>query len=367
MSKIVIDLGHGIGRDRGAVGVIAEETIINAVGGLVIEKLRALGNDVLTVRPSSASSLGDSLEQRVIASNDFGAELYVSIHANAGGGTGSEVFTNKGQELDQARNVLNNLVALGFRNRGIKGESLFVINHTYAKAMLVEICFVDSQSDVDLYKRIGDNAIADAIVKGITGETIAVESSSNVAANIATETPAQAAKKFVGNRCLELQKLLIAKGYNCGGYGADGYFGQGTYDSIVKFQKDNGLVADGLAGEKTFAKLKEIKAAPVPEVKSTNWVSKLQAECNAQGLSSQSVDGIPGSNTLVACPTLRIGAKGNITKLLQERLNGYGFNCGTPDGMFGSNTNNAVIQYQKSRGLDADGIVGKGTWSKLIV
>ena len=52
LMRIVIDLGHGVGQDRGAVGVIAEETIINNVGSLVIDKLRALGNEVLTVRPS---------------------------------------------------------------------------------------------------------------------------------------------------------------------------------------------------------------------------------------------------------------------------------------------------------------------------
>lgn len=84
-------------------------------------------------------------------------------------------------------------------------------------------------------------------------------------------------KAIVGSRCLELQKLLIAKGYDCGGYGADGSFGQGTYDSLIQFQKDNGLVSDGLAGEKTFAKLKET-VTYVTQSDDNNWIAKLQSD-----------------------------------------------------------------------------------------
>ena len=91
--KIAIDLGHGVGPDRGAVGVVSEESIINSVGELVVVKLRTLGHKVLTVRPSNASSVTDSLAQRCNAANNFGAERYISIHANAGGGRGSEVYT----------------------------------------------------------------------------------------------------------------------------------------------------------------------------------------------------------------------------------------------------------------------------------
>ncbi len=66
------------------------------------------------------------------------------------------------------------------------------------------------------------------------------------------------AKEFVGDKCAKLQKLLIKAGYNCGGYGADGDFGKGTYDSLVQFQKDHGLVDDALAGTNTFNKLEAV-------------------------------------------------------------------------------------------------------------
>ena len=65
--KIALDLGHGIGVDRGAVGIIEEEKIINEVGYLVYEKLENLGHEVLLVRPRlGITSLLQSLNYRTI-------------------------------------------------------------------------------------------------------------------------------------------------------------------------------------------------------------------------------------------------------------------------------------------------------------
>ncbi|WP_083553395.1 peptidoglycan-binding protein [Clostridium intestinale] len=55
-----------------------------------------------------------------------------------------------------------------------------------------------------------------------------------------------------------------------------------------------------------------------------------------------------------------------MTRLAQERLNTLGFNCGTADGIFGEKTRVAVIAFQVSGGLSADGIVGQNTWRKLL-
>lgn len=108
------------------------------------------------------------------------------------------------------------------------------------------------------------------------------------------------------------------------------------------------------------------KPASKPVTSGNAWVRRLQTECNAQGFSKQTVDGIAGKNTLAGCPTVRQGARGGITKLLQERLNALGFNCGTVDGIFGGNTANAVKAFQRAKGLSVDGIVGKNTWRKLL-
>ena len=171
--KYAIDFGHGVGPDRGASGSIDEETIINAVGTLVVSKLKALGHTVIEVRPSSAYSVINSLAQRVEKADDNNVDRYISIHANAGGGVGTEVFTYGAREVTEARNVLNNIVALGLTNRGIKdGSDLYVVKHPVATAMLIEVCFVDTQSDVDKYNSLGAEAFANAIVKGLTGGII---------------------------------------------------------------------------------------------------------------------------------------------------------------------------------------------------
>ncbi|WP_042394403.1 N-acetylmuramoyl-L-alanine amidase [Clostridium saudiense] len=97
-----------------------------------------------------------------------------------------------------------------------------------------------------------------------------------------------------------------------------------------------------------------------------DWVRRLQQECNNQGFSKQNVDGIAGPATLAGCPTLRKGASGNITKLLQEKLVKLGYNTNGVDGIFGSGTYSAVREFQKTRGLSVDGIVGQNTWRKLL-
>ena len=63
--------------------------------------------------------------------------------------------------------------------------------------------------------------------------------------------------------------------------------------------------------------------------------------------------------------TLQYGSSGASVKELQQTLNRLGYNVGAADGIFGNNTKNAVLQYQKDNGLTADGIVGANTWGSL--
>ena len=109
-----------------------------------------------------------------------------------------------------------------------------------------------------------------------------------------------------------------------------------------------------------------INSIPSPTNTKNNWIVELQAECNRQGFSKQVVDGIPGPNTLNGCPMLQAGATGKITRILQQRLTELGFDTKGVDGLFGQNTKQAVMFFQKSRNLLVDGIVGRNTWSKLL-
>ena len=69
---------------------------------------------------------------------------------------------------------------------------------------------------------------------------------------------------------------------------------------------------------------------------------------------------------VISMNTLRKGSQGTQVKILQWLLNENGHNAGTVDGIFGSNTMNAVKAFQNAAGLTADGVVGKNTWSKLL-
>ena len=124
---------------------------------------------------------------------------------------------------------------------------------------------------------------------------------------------------------------------------------------------DNHIVSDPVVDKNTTSQTQSTAT-----IKGDDWVRRLQQECNNQGFSKQKVDGIAGPATLAGCPTLKKGVQGNITKLLQEKLVSLGYSTNGVDGIFGAGTKAAVIAFQKSKGLSADGIVGTNTWRKLL-
>jgi N-acetylmuramoyl-L-alanine amidase len=63
--------------------------------------------------------------------------------------------------------VLDEIVKLGFKNRGIKNTAFFVIKHTSMPAILIECCFVDSQADINLFDA---EKMAEAIAIGLIGD-----------------------------------------------------------------------------------------------------------------------------------------------------------------------------------------------------
>jgi N-acetylmuramoyl-L-alanine amidase len=111
------------------------------------------------------------LKQVVKASNNSGAELFLSIHCNASAahtGYGVECWNYKGNKHEAAKRICTNLSSLGFRNRGIKdGRNLYVVKNTTAKAILIELFFLDNYTDRKLYLELGADKIATAIADAI--------------------------------------------------------------------------------------------------------------------------------------------------------------------------------------------------------
>ena len=353
----------------GAVGLLQESVEDRKVKNRVISALKNNRHIVYDCTCEENTTKNGCLKKIVAKCNAHSVDLDVSIHLNAGGGSGVEVWCYDSKTAPIASQICVNVSnALGIPNRGVKySKSLYVLKHTKAPALLVECCFVDSQND---YSKWNADKCGDAIASAIAGKTVQGSIGSGSATpskpSSSTQTPSKKEPALgMGDRgsdVKELQKLLIAKGYSCGSCGADGIFGSGTKKAVIAFQKANGLTEDGLAGKRTMAKLRATSTI------SGNWVAKLQAECNEQGFSNQRVDGIAGKNTLAGCPTVRVGASGGVTKLLQQRLISRGYSCGSSgaDGKFGNGTKNAVIRFQKAHGLTEDGIVGRNTWKKLL-
>lgn len=65
-------------------------------------------------------------------------------------------------------------------------------------------------------------------------------------------------------------------------------------------------------------------------------------------------------------PTLRNGSRGVYVLILQDALNALGFSTNSLDGFFGNMTLTALKGFQRSNGLNADGICGCATWTRIV-
>jgi N-acetylmuramoyl-L-alanine amidase len=168
--KFGIDIGHNCPPDTGASGIKQEDILTKEVGNKVIIKLQSLGHTVINCTPSSATSVSNSLRQRVNKANSNNVDVFVSIHFNAFNRTahGTEVFAVSSTGRRIAKQVLTNIVNHGFFNKGVKdGSHLFVVKNTTMPAILVECCFCDSSRDMNLFGTVTADKMAQAIVDGL--------------------------------------------------------------------------------------------------------------------------------------------------------------------------------------------------------
>ena len=169
--RIGIDMGHSLsGAGTGASGLLNEVVENRKVGKRLIEMLQEKGHFVVNCSVDSASSTNSQLQGIVKKANAQSLDLFVSLHFNAGGGHGTETYVLNGASTSTRNKAkaINNAVAssCNFRNRGVKEASYYVLRNTVASAILVEICFVDSNEDKG---KLNTEAVARAIFKGITG------------------------------------------------------------------------------------------------------------------------------------------------------------------------------------------------------
>lgn len=167
MTKIILDAGHG-GSDPGAVGNgLRESDIALSVTQKVGNILKSSGVDVIYTRTTDTKV---ELSTRTELANKAKADLFVSIHANAGGGTGTEtlVYSRESKAEKLAQNVQKNIInTLPLKDRGVKlRPDLWVLRKTNMPSILVELAFIDNTNDALLLKN-KQTEFAQAISNGI--------------------------------------------------------------------------------------------------------------------------------------------------------------------------------------------------------
>lgn len=138
-----------------------------------------------------------------------------------------------------------------------------------------------------------------------------------------------------GEEVAAVQQRLVELGYYQGPI--TGYFDPATQAAVTQFQQANGLDADGIVGSATQRALYESSVAP---------------QTTATGAASY--------------PSyLQLNDAGDQVLALQQQLVQQGYFTGTPSGIFDEQTQMAVMNFQRARGLSVDGIVGSATETAL--
>lgn len=166
MVKIFIDPGHG-GSDSGAVGNGISEKIITLQIANQIQQILLNEYENVSIKMSRTTDQTVSLNARTSAANSWGADFYLSVHINAGGGTGFEsyVYPNVDALTKSYQNSIHDEVVkqTDYRDRGQKQANFHVLRESKMPALLTENGFVDNVTDANKLK---DPAYINKIARG---------------------------------------------------------------------------------------------------------------------------------------------------------------------------------------------------------
>lgn len=148
--KITIDCGHG-GEDSGATGSFNGLFESHAVLDIGL-KLKVLLETYVDVQMIRESDTFVSLPERCRMANEWGADIFVSIHLNSAtsDASGFEVFTSGSTGSRDLANKVGYRHAEAFpnqKNRGVKTAGFYVLKHTDMAAILTEGCFLSNDAE----------------------------------------------------------------------------------------------------------------------------------------------------------------------------------------------------------------------------
>lgn len=173
MLKIILDPGHG-GNDPGATnGSYYEKNFNLSIAGETARHINRRYNAAVYL--TRISDITMELSERADFANDLMADYFVSLHINAGQGTGFEsyIYTGAGAATRSYRDLLHDRMAVfyktkGFPDRGKKSADFAVLRDTAMPAVLLENLFIDNSRDLSfLTNQAGLMQLGEAIGEGI--------------------------------------------------------------------------------------------------------------------------------------------------------------------------------------------------------
>lgn len=240
--KVYLDPGHG-GSDPGAVKYLREEKV-NLVEGLACrDYLKANG---VKVKMSRTTDKNTNLNKICAEANEWGADLAASLHNNAGGGNGFEIYCsiNGGEGRELAECIEVEVKKIGQNSRGVKtkkgsnGDYYGFIRLTKMPAVICEGCFVDNKEDVKIADTVAEQkefgyAYARGILKklGVKDNGISGKKDAKV-----TKKATKAVTKYKTSSYAKKIKTGLKKlGYFNGAI--DSYVTPEYTAAVLKFQK----------------------------------------------------------------------------------------------------------------------------------
>jgi hypothetical protein len=267
--NIVISSGHGR-YIRGASGYLDEVDEARLVVNTVADLLKAAGVGVKTFHDDVSKNQSDNLNRIVSYHNSQQRDLDVSVHFNAYQTTskpmGTEcLYVTQSKLADAVAEAISG--SSGLIDRGPKKRTdLYFLNNTTKPSILIEVCFVDSQADANIYKDKFD-AICQAIAESVSGQAITPlppGPDPEPPEPFPPETKPMLRKGDEGSYVSELQGQLNDQLDGCD-LTVDGDFGSGTDGAVRDYQRSRGLMVDGIVGQDTWDALdNETPALPPP-------------------------------------------------------------------------------------------------------
>ena len=269
-----------------------------------------------------------------------------------------------GDEADEVATIQTALKQLKLYSAGITGhygeKTEAAVKKFQKKYAFEDNGIVDEDTRAALYEAAGitytaSGSSSSSSSSAASSSSSSSGSSSSSSSNAAANSSNGLLKYGVRSDAVRtLQQNLKTLGYYDGS--VTGNFGRLTKEAVYNFQKANGLSADGVAGAKTLAS--------ISGKLSGNSSSGNSSSSGSSG-SSSSNNGSDNSTLLNTSVMLQQGSSSSEVLKLQNMLASLGFYTGNKTGNFGALTADAVMAYQKSKGLTADGIAGTKTLNAI--